>query len=327
MRRLRLSFSGREKAIRFPAEEEGNASLLVDLVIDAFELPRATDVQFVNLRGKFVPHSQLGLLSRDAAADEVLFCHAKASFPRALDAGQGLVQLLGDEGEAPSSTTEIMRSLWIIPSLTAGSGPRRDGYQPIVDDDGVEASGRGGGNIPAEGGDDDNGNDNGGDEQLMLRKPIEPSADFRGKSYQNQLVKFNRILAHLVNERTVLAWFRTNLALVTLSFKYMKLAQTFEDRMYASTMLSVCGGIFVVLLPISWWSGYSRYEKCKELLDYDVAKISAYLHKMGFDLDNSVFFMLVFSSFVTLCYSSTLIIWTSERSTVTDDLGADIIPE
>lgn len=135
----------------------------------------------------------------------------------------------------------------------------------------------------------------------MLRNRVEPASEFQGKAYQNQLVKFNRILAHLVNERTVLAWFRANLALVALNFKYLKLAAAFEDRMYASTMLAVCGGVFVTLLPISWWSGYRRYARCKQLLDSDVAQISVYLHKMGFDLDSSVFSLLVLSAFLTLC--------------------------
>lgn len=328
LRRLRVSLSGRERVVKFPEEEAGNASMLVGLVIDAFELERSSEVQFVDGSGKVVLASQIGSLSR--ASDVCLYCHAKSQPPARVTttAAQGLVQLLGnDDGEGDNedgATAEIVRSLWPTLQLCGRqSAARQDGYQPVSGGEGVEKGKQ------AKWGDQGDQGD-AGDQGLnsrSLRNRVEPASEFQGKAYQHQLVKFNRILAHLVNERTILAWLRANLALVTLSFKYMKLAAAFEDRMYASTMLVVCGGIFVTLLPVSWWSGYRRYAQCKQLLDSDVAQISVYLHKMGFDLDSTVYFLLMLSAFVTLCYSSTLIIWTSEGTLVNDDSisGTDIV--
>jgi len=159
----------------------------------------------------------------------------------------------------------------------------------------------------------------------VLEQRVEPLREFRGASYQNQLTKFNRILAHLVNERTVLAWFRTNLAFVILSFKYMKLADTYENiHSIARILLYLCGGLFMLVLPFSWYSGFRRFQKCKEMLDYDITRISAYLHKMGFDLDNIAFGLLIFTSFFAITLSSTLIIWSSSTTASSNDDAGNV---
>jgi uncharacterized membrane protein YidH (DUF202 family) len=144
-------------------------------------------------------------------------------------------------------------------------------------------------------------------------------SDFRGSAFQRQINKFQRILAHLVNERTILAWFRTNLAFITLSFKYMNLGVKYDDdsseySYSAAVMLFITGGLFMAFLPISWHYGYTRFEKCKDMLDYDITKISGYLYKMGFDVDNAALGALIYCSFFAITISSTIIIWFSSAS-------------
>jgi uncharacterized membrane protein YidH (DUF202 family) len=163
-------------------------------------------------------------------------------------------------------------------------------------------------------------------EMNIFNQSMGRDSDFRGRAFQAQITKFQRILAHLVNERTILAWFRTNLAFVTLSLKYMTLAQKYDDPSSSSDgtgnryshaaaiVLYLCGGLFVLFLPLSWHFGWNRFKKCREILDYDITKISTYLYKMGFDLDNAALGSLIVISFFGIAISSTIIIWYSSSS-------------
>ena len=314
MLRLQVSYSGRVRACKYPAELQGDAAALSRLIADTFELP----VQGTRLELSAPEGGLVALDSLELRHDGAIYL-LRASFSAATvstSAGQGILQLLG-EGD-PSTPDSIVASL-LLPTIFS-SEQERAGYRPIDSEEGgsEERSGKPG-----------NNNDDGGGGGVVADPRVVGGADeFRGRSYQNQLTKFNRVLAHLVNDRTVLAWFRCNLAFVSLSFKYMRLAST-VDGTSAATVLLVSGGVFMVLLPVSWWSGFRRYSKCKELLDSDITRISAYLHKMGFDLDTSVFFAIILLSFVTICYSATMIIWTSSASSAIDDFSPrnnDIVP-
>lgn len=134
--------------------------------------------------------------------------------------------------------------------------------------------------------------------------------DFQGDLFRHQLVKFNRILAHLVNERTVLAWFRLNLALVVVSMKYMSLSETyFTSQSKMAIFLLLCGGLLVLTLPYSWYSGFLRFEACKEMIDYNSLKLGQYLDKMGFDFDNASLAFIFLVSFLCIVISCSVIIW------------------
>ena len=299
MKRLRVSYAGRARTCRYPLGAD--ARTLNSLLIDVCELPlHGPSAELVDSTGRPVPLDTLN----DVHDEQTLFfVRTKGGGAQSsVNAGRGLVQLLGEETDSERSANDIIKSL-MMPSIFS-EGAEREGYVPIDSEESIAVK----------------------REHEVADPRVEGGAEeFRGRSYQNQLTKFNRILAHLVNDRTVLAWFRCNLAFVSLSLKYMKLASAYHDNS-AAVVLLVSGGIFMILLPISWWSGYRRYSKCKELLDYDISRISSYLHKMGFDLDTSVFFMIMLLSFFTICYSSTVIIWTSTASQAEDDAQNDIVP-
>ena len=167
---------------------------------------------------------------------------------------------------------------------------------------------------------------------------FEPQFEFRGHSFQNQLMKYQRVITHLVNERTFLAWLRTDLAFITIALKFMTLGSVYYDRAPATygirvaEILFVCGGLYVLVLPASFVSGYRRFQRCKEMIDFDLTQISLYLRKMTFDIDILSLALLIAFSFFGIVFGSTLIIWTSVgsnhesysgNSTITDDI---IIP-
>jgi len=284
-------------------------------LLDTFELPlRGTVLNLFDESGLRVSLDNFQALHEES---DLYILHAKSAEIRH-DAGRGIVQLLGDEVETEASMNAIVKSLLMPSIFSSSSSPiaEREGYLPISSEEVTFSKREHQSNI--------GGSKNVDGENIADPRVDGGTEEFRGRSYQNQLTKFNRILAHLVNDRTVLAWFRCNLAFVALSFKYMKLASAYEDKSVAWVLL-LSGAVFMILLPISWWSGYRRYSKCKDLLDYDITRISSYLHKMGFDLDSSVFFVIILLSFVTICYSSTVIIWTSNGSN-DDGQSNDILP-
>jgi uncharacterized membrane protein YidH (DUF202 family) len=149
-----------------------------------------------------------------------------------------------------------------------------------------------------------------------LTSVVAPQSDFKGQSFQKQIIKFQRILTHLVNERTVLAWFRVCLSFVTIAIKFMKLGQVYMDynTRVTSTLLLLCGGLYVFILPHTWFTGFQRYRRCKEMIDFDMTQLSGYLHKMGFNADIASLAVLIGISFVSLCVSGTYIIWMSDGS-------------
>ncbi len=150
------------------------------------------------------------------------------------------------------------------------------------------------------------------DMKYHLNNNVPSQTDFQGRSYQSQLLKFQRILAHLVNERTVLAWLRTNLAFVVIALKFMVLAKTYSSvGSTVSMILYSIGGLYMLLLPLSWYSGFDRFRRCKEMLDYDISEISRYLYKMGFDTDILALFILIAVSFLGVVVGGTIIIWYS----------------
>ncbi len=156
------------------------------------------------------------------------------------------------------------------------------------------------------------------DGEICNQQQQQQQSDFRGLSFQMQMLKFTRILAHLVNERTVLAWFRMNLAFVSLSLKYLDKGYTYHSSApVAALLLFCCGGLFVLLLPLSLQSGYRRYHQCKQYLDFNVAQLGSFLHQLGFDFDNVTLGIVVFASFAGIIASSFIIIWTSTSTTST----------
>lgn len=89
-------------------------------------------------------------------------------------------------------------------------------------------------------------------------KPSE--AAFRG-----QLLKFERINAHLANERTWLAWMRTALSLVSCAFAILDYADGETVRSWSLTYF-VVGCLFIACVDLTWLTGWFRYKRTKEIL-------------------------------------------------------------
>lgn len=161
--------------------------------------------------------------------------------------------------------------------------------------------------------DDEHGEDEGENDMPDLTSAVASQQEFKGPTFQKQIIKFQRILTHLVNERTVLAWFRVCLSFITIAIKFMKLGQVYMDHntKVTSILVLICGGLYVFILPHTWYTGFQRYLRCKEMIDFDMNQLSSYLHKMGFNADIASLASLIGLSFISLCVSGSYIIWMS----------------
>ena len=86
------------------------------------------------------------------------------------------------------------------------------------------------------------------------------SDDFRG-----QLLKFERISAHLANERTWLAWARTSLSLVSCGFTLLSEAKDHDNAAWRLPYFAL-GCLFFACVDLTWLTGYLRYRQNKALL-------------------------------------------------------------
>lgn len=108
-----------------------------------------------------------------------------------------------------------------------------------------------------------------------------PSSSIAGvdkeMTFQKQLLKFDRLNAHLANERTWLAWIRTTFSLLTCA---ITLQAESED---ASTttwhrMLYFTGCLCIVAMEMTYLTGWSRYAKVKDILKLNKSDLQP---KMG----------------------------------------------
>ena len=87
-----------------------------------------------------------------------------------------------------------------------------------------------------------------------------PPAAFRG-----QLLKFERIQAHLANERTWLAWIRTALSLLSCAFTMLGESTSMSSSSWDISYF-IMGCLFVGCVDLTWFTGWMRYLKVKEVL-------------------------------------------------------------
>mmetsp|Transcript_63996 Transcript_63996/g.176786 ORF Transcript_63996/g.176786 Transcript_63996/m.176786 type:complete len:254 (+) Transcript_63996:272-1033(+) len=99
--------------------------------------------------------------------------------------------------------------------------------------------------------DPDNAADNGG--------PV------KGGGFQKQMLKFDRINAHLANERTWLAWIRTTFSLLSCGLTLQNYANDSSSGTWHWWLFAV-GCATIVSMDFTYMTGWIRYGKVKEIL-------------------------------------------------------------
>lgn len=98
--------------------------------------------------------------------------------------------------------------------------------------------------------------------ELIVDDPKGPQPTTSANSFRGELLKFERINAHLANERTWLAWVRTALSTLSCAFAFLSLSTsgTYQVLIY------VLGCLFCVSVIFVYVTGWLRYTRVKLIL-------------------------------------------------------------
>ena len=98
-------------------------------------------------------------------------------------------------------------------------------------------------------------------------------------SLHPQVLKFERVQAHLANERTWLAWVRTALSALTIAFSLLTLS---DDASSASQLaLFVMGSCMVANVLFTFVTGWLRYVRVKDVLMLTRSEMSENFGRFG----------------------------------------------
>mmetsp|Transcript_42534 Transcript_42534/g.113590 ORF Transcript_42534/g.113590 Transcript_42534/m.113590 type:complete len:182 (+) Transcript_42534:1072-1617(+) len=96
-------------------------------------------------------------------------------------------------------------------------------------------------------------------------------------------LQFERVLSHLANERTWLAWVRASLTLLSNAFTIYTLYKEIDSKDYPSIHRSLryLGMGYVVIVPITCIVGWLRFERTKYILGLTDASLHDFFGTLG----------------------------------------------
>jgi len=114
-------------------------------------------------------------------------------------------------------------------------------------------------------------------------------------SFRGELLKFERINAHLANERTWLAWVRTALSTLSCAFAFLSLTSsgTYEIFVYLLGSLFCLGVLFVYV------TGWLRYTRIKLILGLSFSEMKNRFDRIGITWVARLFGVLFLMTAVT----------------------------
>ena len=103
------------------------------------------------------------------------------------------------------------------------------------------------------------------------------------QAFQEQYVKFERVLSHLANERTWLAWIRVSLTLLTTAFVIWQLYSMISDHKHShlKKALHWLGIGYALVVPLTTLCGWVRYERTKAILGLSDSALHNYFGSLG----------------------------------------------
>lgn len=92
------------------------------------------------------------------------------------------------------------------------------------------------------------------------------------------LLKFERINAHLANERTWLSWVRTTLATMTCAFAFLNLTAHNDTW---GTAVFVLGSLFIGCAAVTYITGRLRFQRLKRILSLEYSMLVPKFKRFG----------------------------------------------
>eukprot|EP00752_Nemacystus_decipiens_P014392 g12801.t1 len=100
------------------------------------------------------------------------------------------------------------------------------------------------------------------------------------QEFRGELLKFERVNAHLANERTWLAWVRTALSVLGVALSLISLTDEMGSTSMDSTAL-VLGVAFVLCTLFTYLTGWLRYARVKEVLTWTGSQVKGKFGRFG----------------------------------------------
>lgn len=100
------------------------------------------------------------------------------------------------------------------------------------------------------------------------------------QEFRGELLKFERVNAHLANERTWLAWVRTALSVLGVALSLVSLSDDMGSTLTDSSALAV-GVAFVVCTLFTYLTGWLRYARVKEVLSWTGTQVKGSFGRFG----------------------------------------------
>jgi len=113
-------------------------------------------------------------------------------------------------------------------------------------------------------------------------------------SFRGELLKFERINAHLANERTWLAWVRTALSTLSCSFAFLSLSNTG----YFEILLYILGSLFCLSVLFVYATGWLRYIRVKLILGLSFKEMKNRFDRIGIHWVSRIFGVLFIATSV-----------------------------
>ncbi|CAM9733625.1 unnamed protein product, partial [Ectocarpus fasciculatus] len=98
--------------------------------------------------------------------------------------------------------------------------------------------------------------------------------------FRGELLKFERVNAHLANERTWLAWVRTALSVLGVALSLISLTDDMGSATMDSTAMAL-GVAFVACTLFTYMTGWLRYTRVKEVLTWTGNQVKGRFGRFG----------------------------------------------
>ncbi|CAM9870390.1 unnamed protein product, partial [Hapterophycus canaliculatus] len=100
------------------------------------------------------------------------------------------------------------------------------------------------------------------------------------QEFRGEMLKFERVNAHLANERTWLAWVRTALSVLGVALSLISLTEDLGSTTMDSTALAL-GVAFVLCTLFTYMTGWLRYVRVKEVLTWTGSQVKGRFGRFG----------------------------------------------
>lgn len=120
-----------------------------------------------------------------------------------------------------------------------------------------------------------------------------------GMKFRGQVLKFERVQAHLANERTWLAWVRTALSALSVAFSLLTLSDSASSS-WLEVALFVSGCAMTANVLLTFITGWLRYVRVKDVLLLAKEHMTEDFRRFG--LSHHARFLSVILCFISVLY-------------------------